>query len=79
MSSPVTPELVDDADLVLHMSRSDSLLNSAAHRLHARPAFLLGGELGLDGMQLDHFRALHVLVGIVGADHIGAVLLVHAL
>src|SRR4029077_1587585 len=46
---------------------------------HARPALLIGGKLGLDSMQLDHLRVLHVLVGVVGADDIGSVLLVHAL
>ena len=79
MSLPVTPELVETRMSSCMMSRSDLAVEQPAHGLHARPALLVGGELGLDGVQLDQLGVLHVLIGVVGADHIGAVLLVDAL
>ena len=68
-----------EADVVLHDEPLGFAVEQPAHRLHARPALLVGGELRLDGMQLDQLRVLHVLIGVVGAHHIGAVLLVDAL
>ena len=79
LSLPVTPRARDHVDGLAHDQPLRFAVEGSAHGLDPRPAARGVVELGLDGMQLDDLRRLHVLIGILGADDIGAVLLVHAL